>query len=117
MILEFIGSRYILLIINKDVDEDALFSIRAICQTTNLTSSINNLNPILNELNVNHTEARFEDSEWLIAKTQAEKFTRIISALLSSETYLNYLECKLDDDRNCGEWVNIWCYGEVCPIV
>ncbi len=113
MTQQFAGSRYNFLLTSENSTDATYFSIRAICRSTNRTSSINNLNSILGELGVDQEDERVENSDWHLSKNQARKFIRKAADFLSSESYVQYLERDLDDDRRCGEWANLWINGEI----
>ena len=83
------------------------FYIRAICKSTRMTSCINNLNAVLSELGIENIKSEYIDSLWEVTKEAGEKFSQITTELLSTSTFLNYLEEKLDEDRIEGEWENI----------
>jgi len=109
------GHRYYFEIFSEDSvkNQEVEFYIRAICKSTKRTSCINNLNEILSLLfddDVEHylDDLRYVDSFWVVSKSEAEKFTKIALKYLPNPSFLNYLENKLDKDRDYGEWENIY---------
>ncbi|HEX9896309.1 MAG TPA: hypothetical protein VGA85_01435 [Dehalococcoidales bacterium] len=106
MITKFPGKRYNFEILAEKDRRYSTFSIRAISKDTGKYSSINNLNTILSELGVDNDNPKCEDSFWVLTVKEADKFTEIIRQDLSSPSFTDYLESKLDEDRECGEWAN-----------
>jgi len=109
------GQRYRFEIFSEDEagEQEVEFYIRAICKSTKRTSCINNLNEILSLLfddEVEHylDDKGYVDSSWVVPKNEAKKFTKIALKYLSNPSYINYLERKLDEDRDCGEWENVY---------
>ena len=100
------GIKYNLEVILENEEENAIFHIRAKCKYNRRTSCINNLNPILSELGVNPEDSRFGDSIWEFSKKEAEVFFDVAVESLSNTSFRKYIEDKLDEDRECGEWEN-----------
>ncbi|MDP2918864.1 MAG: hypothetical protein Q8O43_01420 [Dehalococcoidia bacterium] len=84
----------------------ATFSIRAIYKSTGAFSSINNMNVILDVLGVEGSNPKYADSLWVLTNREADHYENVITRQLSSPDFVNYLEGKLDEDRECGEWAN-----------
>lgn len=82
------------------------FYIKALHRASSRFSCINNLNAILSELNVSLDDERFEDSQWVLSKKQSGLFFKRAVGLLQSGESREYIERKLDEDRDCGEWEN-----------
>jgi len=103
------GKRYNFKIVSEVFGDEVEFYIRAICKFTKRTSCINNLNAVLSELiGDNETDnPKYYDSSWTVTKKEAKKFMRIANNFLNCDRFMMYLEKKLDDDREEGEWENI----------
>jgi len=69
-------------------------------------SFINNLNAVLSEFNISLDDKRVSESQWLTSKKQSSLFFRKAMKFLSSKNSRDYIEKKLDEDRECGEWEN-----------
>jgi len=106
MIIQFPGSRYDFEIRADKYGRHSTFSIRAISRDTHRYSSINNLNTILSELDVDIDNPKYDDSLWELTAKEADRLIDIMAVRLSSPRFIRYLECKLDEDRRCGEWAN-----------
>ena len=85
MILKIGGEKYDFEIFSKRTGNEFRFFIRATDKIRKRTSCINNLNTILSWLDADIYDSRF----------------------LSDLSLLNYLEKRLDEDREWGEWENI----------
>ena len=92
---------------NDNGAEDFCFYIKATCKNTGRFSGINNLNTVLSELGVNPDDDKFADSSWVVTKDEAHEFVDATKRFLSDSSFLDYLEIKLDEDREAGEWKNI----------
>lgn len=81
------------------------FYIEALHLKSRRYSSINNLNSILSALDIGYEDERIENSHW---DTDADtpKFFRETVDFLSDKEFRDYIEDKLDDDRQAGEWEN-----------
>jgi len=93
------------------LDDDARlcgFSILAICKQTGRCSSINNLNQMLSELDVNPDNPKYEDSAWVLPAKEAKRLYRKVVSIFSIPSFPEFLERFLDDDRSCGEWENVY---------
>jgi len=44
---------------------------------------------------------------WVVTKNESHEFVKTAKEFLSSSYFLNYLERKLDEDREAGEWENV----------
>lgn len=84
------------------------FSILAIDKKTKQCSSINNLNLILSELDINDRDCRFADSSWVLPHKLGNHLFCRAKKLLSDTELLKFLEDYLDLDREEGEWENIY---------
>lgn len=83
------------------------FYIEATHRVSFRFSFINNLNAILSALNIGMDDENVSESQWIGYKKQVNVFFREATEVLSSETYRDYIEKELDEDRRCGEWENI----------
>ncbi len=83
------------------------FCIKALDLTSSRFSFINNLNVILSEFGVDIDDARVSESRWVVSKKQGKLFFKKAVNFLSDKVYRSYLERKLDEDKECGEWENI----------
>ncbi len=108
MVINIQGEKYLFNIVSLKERQLGSFYIRATCKLTRRTSCINNLNPILSEFNIDSANQKFVDSMWEVSITEASHFVNISKKIFSSKSFLNYLENKLDDDRDAGEWENIF---------
>lgn len=88
------------------VADRAKFYIEAIHLASLKFSSINNLNVILSEFNIDIDDERVSEPQWFIPARQNKLFFRKAVNFLSDKIYRDYLERKLDEDRKCGEWEN-----------
>jgi len=86
---------------------DDCFYIKAKHKFTGRFSCINNLNTILSALKANVDDEKFGDSFWILSKNKVRKFEKVAREILSHKEFRDYLEEKLDEDRECGEWENI----------
>ncbi|PKP56311.1 MAG: hypothetical protein CVT88_01540 [Candidatus Altiarchaeales archaeon HGW-Altiarchaeales-1] len=92
------------------VAENECFYIKAKHKDTGRFSCINNLNIVLSELcgnmgNIN--DDKFQDSQWIVSKHEIKNFEKTAKELLSDKSFRDYLEEKLNEDRECGEWENV----------
>ena len=101
------GNKYNFEIVCQKCGESYQFYIRALCKSTERYSSINNLNTILSELGIDTDDSNFEDSIWIVDQDEAKYFTRVTEEIITDNTYRDYLEHRLDEDRILGEWENI----------
>ncbi len=107
------GNKYNYKIINETFDDEVCFwTLRAICKKSKKYSGINNLNTVLGQLlsdkELDNENGKYEDSfAWEVTKKEMKKFNRIAKSLVTSDSFLNYLENKLDEDRSQGEWANV----------
>lgn len=69
-------------------------------------SFINNLNAILSEFGRDIDDAKVSESQWIVSKKQGKLFFEKAMNFLSDKAYRGYLERKLDEDREYGEWEN-----------
>jgi hypothetical protein len=107
MITRFSGKRYDFEIHTEEEGCYSTFYIRAICKDTGKYSSINNLNTILDVLGVDINKPTYGDSSWVVTSKEAEHLGNITKRGLSSPLFKDYLECQLDEDKDCGEWTNM----------
>ncbi len=70
-------------------------------------SFINNLNTLLSEFAVSGEESRFSDSQWSVTRKEGETFYRTAIEFLLDNRFRDYLEMRLAENRECGEWENI----------
>jgi hypothetical protein len=78
-------------------------SILVICKQTGRCSSINNLNQMLEDLGVDPTKSKYEDSSWVLSRKEAQKLYKRTVRLFNNG-YAKFLEVYLDEDRSYGEW-------------
>jgi hypothetical protein len=100
------GNKYRFEIVITNHKEVCGFSITAIDRKSLRYSSINNLNSTLSLLKVDCSKSKYEDSSWTLRRQEVERFSKVVKNALADENYLVYLENKLDEDRDCGEWEN-----------
>ncbi|OQX23948.1 MAG: hypothetical protein BWK80_23350 [Desulfobacteraceae bacterium IS3] len=105
---KFSGKKYEFeVVLEKFQDDTAGFYIRAICKSTRRTSCINNLNTILSELDIDPSDPNKEDTSWTVGIKEGNNLERKALCLFSTESYIDYLETQLDEDRSAGEWERI----------
>lgn len=114
--MEFNGTRYDFRLEFDDIEGEVAFGLRAICRESQRTSCINNLNAILSLLQVNPEEPKYADTEWVVGRSRAARFRRIVTRALSGNDYIQYLETQLDEDRSYGEWANVRRDSEVIRV-
>ena len=102
--LKFYGNEYNLFIVSDKVKN--IFFIKALHKKTKRYSSINNLNYILPELNINTTNQKSSDSQWELSRKEINNFVKKITNPLGNKKFLEYLENQLNLDRIYGEWKN-----------
>jgi len=107
MIEQINGNRYNFELSFDETQKEVLFIIRAICKSSGRYSSINNLNAVLTWFGIETVSPKYEDSTWIITRSEALKFFKGIKHFLGSSYFLSYLENKLDEDRVYGEWENV----------
>lgn len=88
------------------IADGAEFYIEAIHLVSLRFSFINNLNTVLSELNIDVYDKKVSESQWLVSKRQSRLFFKKAINFLSGKNYCDYIERKLDKDRECGEWEN-----------
>jgi len=108
MIFETEGNKYNFILETTNTGIESGFSILSIDKKTNLCSSINNLNLMLSELDIDYQDYRFADSSWVLPDELVEFLFRKAKDLLSDTEFLKFLEDYLDLDREEGEWENIY---------
>lgn len=100
------GQRYIFDIC-ADMGE---FYIRALHRASSRFSCINNLNAILSELSIDtgdiERNEEFGESRWDVSERESCLFFKKAASFLRDKNYRSYIESKLDEDRDCGEWEN-----------
>ncbi|NQT34067.1 hypothetical protein HQ587_02660 [bacterium] len=101
------GKQYNYNIITNCKEDVCCFSIRPTDPATGRYSNINNLNTILAEFDIDPWGEKFVDSVWVLDYSETAEFEKIAVNLLTDKTFMEYLERKLDEDRQCGEWENI----------
>ena len=108
MIFKTEGYKYnfILRFIDNGIKSD--FSILAIDKKTNLCSSINNLNLILSELEIDYQDHQFDDSSWILSYELAKSLFYKAKNLFSDIEFIGFVEIYLDLDREEGKWENIY---------
>ena len=82
------------------------FYIKALHLTSSRFSFINNLNAVLSEFDISADDKKVSESQWLISKKQSGLFFEKAKKILLSENNRGYIERKLNEDRECGEWEN-----------
>ena len=82
------------------------FYIKALHLASSRFSFINNLNAVLSEFDISVDDKKVSESQWLISKKQSGLFFEKAKKFLLSENNSGYIERKLNEDRECGEWEN-----------
>ncbi|MFY9463050.1 MAG: hypothetical protein WAP52_02610 [Candidatus Sungiibacteriota bacterium] len=79
-------------------------------------SFINNLNTILSQFNIGVDDKRASESQWLISKKQSNLIFKKAIMVLSDRSNRDYIEKRLDEDRECGEWENFHKTKAIYPL-
>jgi len=116
LIKRFSGNRYNYELTLDEDSNETLFMIRAVCKETGRFSSINNLNAMLGEFDLEPDNPEYEDSFWIIDRSRAEELFRTTECLLSDRQFVVYLEKRLDEDRMYGEWENVFRMGRFSNV-
>jgi len=106
MIIKKHGKKYNFEINSQPEGRDFSFFIKAKSKTSRRFSYINNLNAILSEFDIKEEDQRIEDSTWEVTKNESISLISTAIEFLSSDSFLDYLERQLDEDRLLGEWEN-----------
>lgn len=80
------------------------FYIKATCKITTCSSCINNLNAILSYFDIGDDDPRLENLIWYGSLAQIQDWVSITYDFFSEEYSLYYLERRLNEDREEGEW-------------
>lgn len=108
MIFKTEGNKYNFILKTTDAGIKNDFSILAIDNKTNLCSSINNLNLILSELEIDCQDYQFDDSSWILPYGLAKSLFLKAKNLFSDIEFIGFVESYLDFDREEGEWENVY---------
>ncbi len=106
MVKQFTGKRYSVEIRAEPFAGKYICNLVAIHLRSGLYSTINTLNTVLSLFEIEENDPRAQDADWLLNAKEYRSFENIASNFLSDKKALAYLECKLDEDRACGEWAN-----------
>ncbi|MBU4320232.1 MAG: hypothetical protein KJ739_04000 [Nitrospinae bacterium] len=82
------------------------FSIKAVHKQTGRTSFITTVNVILSELGIDSNESMFWESDWMLSRKEANKYSKHAYELFSTKNFLSCIERYLDIDRQQSEWEN-----------
>lgn len=82
------------------------FYIKALHLASLRFSFINNLNEVLSEFDISVDDKKVSESQWLISKKQSGLFFEKAKNFLLNENNRGYIERKLNEDREYGEWEN-----------
>lgn len=88
------------------VADGVRFYIKALHFASLRFSFINNLNTVLSEFDIGVDDKRVSESQWLTPKGQSILFFKKAERFLFNKNSRDYIEKKLDEDRECGEWEN-----------
>ncbi len=88
------------------VTDRTKFYIEAIHTVSLRFSFINNLNVILSEFDIDIDDKKVSESQWLISERQSGLFFEKSKKFLLNENNRGYIERKLNEDREYGEWEN-----------
>jgi len=97
------GRNYNFCVVAKRVQ----FYIEAIHLVSSKHSFINNLNTVLSEFNISMDDKKVSDSQWITSKRQGKLFFEKAIEFLLNKVHRDYVEKRLDEDRQYGEWENI----------
>jgi hypothetical protein len=106
MIEKLMGDKYLFELEIKPRGKEFDFHLYAIDRRTFHYSNINDLTTVLSWLDIRDENPLVEDKCWTISKWKMRKYRRVIRESLMSKNSLTYLEGRLDEDRECGEWAN-----------
>jgi hypothetical protein len=102
----FAGKKYRFIAEFEPQGKTVFFGLIAIDKKTKRCSTINSLNWILSELQVDLNDSRFCENGWELSIMEATKLQNIVEKLLTDTDSVKSLESVLDEDRSCGEWAN-----------
>jgi len=105
--MNFQGKKYTFEVISERWDKDFSFFVKAKHRSTGRTSCVNNLNIILSELGIDINDPKVADSTWLLSEKESLRFSVLAKRFLSDQSFLEFVEDQLDEDRILGEWANI----------
>lgn len=88
------------------VADEIQFYIKAMHPASSRFSFINNLNAILSVLNIDVDDRKVSESQWLVSKKQSRFFFERATDFLSNKDSRDFIEKRLDEDRQSGEWEN-----------
>lgn len=88
------------------VAEGGIFYIQAVHLASSRYSFINNLNAVLSEFNIDIEDKKVSESQWFTSEKEGKIFFRKAINFLLDKNSRSYIERKLDEDRECGEWEN-----------
>lgn len=89
------------------MEDRSSFYIKASDRRFNRSSFINNLNVILSEFNISANDNLAPESQWELTRKQSILFFKKATKFLQNKNSRSFIEKKLDEDRECGEWENI----------
>ena len=99
------GHEYDYIIRVTDDGKNSSFEILCQNKKSKTISGITNLNFILSDVVSQVMNEKNCGDSWITTSTQkAEKLYHIAADCFKSKTWIKYLECALDNDRECGEW-------------
>ncbi|OIN98591.1 hypothetical protein COS16_08650 [Candidatus Desantisbacteria bacterium CG02_land_8_20_14_3_00_49_13] len=96
------GRKYNFYVVSDGIE----FYIKALHRISSRASFINNVNAILSEFNIDINDKKSAESQWLISEKLSGQFFKRAKSFLSDKNYRDYIEKRLDEDRECGEWEN-----------
>lgn len=82
------------------------FSIKAIHKQTRRLSFITTINVILSELGIDSNKSMFWESDWMLNRKKANKYSKRTYELFSDKNFLSYIEKNLNIDRQQSGWEN-----------
>ncbi len=106
MIIKIAGIKYNFQIVSEKEGCDYSFFIRAEDNCSRKTSCINNLNAILSMFQIKGNDPQSAESMWIVNRKKRQYLVKSAKESLSDSSFLEYLERRVDEDREAGEWEN-----------
>ena len=109
MDFNFKGNKYKFNIeFQKDNSDKGYFTVCAISKNSGKCSTVNNLNFILSNFDIDSVNPNIsESSGWLISEEEFRNYFEICNSIIADNESLKIFEDSLDEDRFEGEWANV----------
>lgn len=106
MFKRFVGVKYQFEAHYRPYKHEFDFRLLAMHQRSRRHSTINTLNRILSWFEIEEGDPRFQESIWLVSKSELERLLQAVEEILDDPESRAYLEAALDEDRSASEWEN-----------